>query len=46
MNLFEPYCKQINELVNNCEDIELLDFIFRMLKQRQERPSPLAVSQE
>ena len=46
MNLFEPYCKQINELVNNCEDIELLDFIFRMLKQRQERSSPLVVSRE
>ena len=46
MNLFEPYCKQINELVNKCEDIELLDFIFRMLKQRQEQPSPLGVSQE
>ena len=46
MNLFEPYCKQINELVNNCEDIELLDFIFQMLKQRQERSSLLGVSQE
>ena len=46
MNLFEPYCKQINELVNNCEDIELLDFIFRMLKQRQDMPSTLVVSQE
>ena len=46
MNPFEPYCKQINELVNNCEDIELLDFIFQMLKQRQELPSPLGVSRE
>lgn len=46
MNLFEPYCKQINELVNSCEDIELLDFIFRMLKQRQDMPSRLGVSPE
>ena len=46
MNPFEPYCKQINELVNNCEDIELLDFIFQMLKQRQELSSPLGVSPE
>ena len=46
MNPFEPYCKQINELVNNCEDIELLDFIFQMLQKRPKLSSQLGAAQE
>ena len=46
MNPFEPYCKQINELVNNCEDIELLDFIFQMLQKRPKQSSQLGAVQE
>ena len=46
MNPFEHYCKQINELVNNCEDIELLDFIFQMLQKRPKQSSQLCAVRE
>ena len=46
MNYLDLYIKHIIELLQNCEDMELLDFIFQMLKQRQELPSPLGVSRE
>ena len=37
MSLIDTYIKQINERLQKCDDIEFLDFIFRLLKKRSEQ---------
>ena len=37
MSLIDTYLKQINERLHQCNDIELLDFIFRLLKKHSEQ---------
>lgn len=37
MSLIDAYLKQINELLQKCDDIEMLDFIFQLLKKRSEQ---------
>ena len=46
MSLIDTYLKQINELLKKCDDIELLDLIFQLLKKRSKQTSPLRASQE
>lgn len=46
MRLIDTYIKLINERLHQCDDIELLDFIFQLLKKRSEQTSPLRASQE
>ncbi len=46
MSFFDSYLKQIIELLLKCDDIEMLDFIFQLLKKRSEQTSPLGVSQD
>lgn len=46
MSLIDTYLKQINGLLQKCDDIEMLDFIFQLLKKRSEQTSPLGASQE
>ena len=46
MRLIDCYLKQIIELLQKCDDIEMLDFIFHLLKKHSEQTSPLGASQE
>lgn len=32
MSLVDTYIKEIIELLNNCDDVEILDLIFQLLK--------------
>lgn len=33
----DEYIEKITELLNNCEDLSTLDFIFQLLQKQQER---------
>ena len=37
MSFLDSYLKQINELLYQCDDMELLDFIFRLLQKHSEQ---------
>ena len=46
MSLIDNYLKQINGLLQKCDDIEFLDFIFQLLQKHQESTEPLGASQD
>ena len=45
MSLFDSYLKQINELLQKCDDIEILDFIFHLLQKRSKQEEEPDASQ-
>ena len=46
MSFFDSYLKQIIELLQKCDDVEMLDFIFQLLQKRSKQKEEPDASQE